>query len=177
MLTLTSVSGANAGGVYVYPYFGSLNGGPTFDMICLDFYNHSYLGSSWAVDVSSVTTSIQYEAAALLSFDIDHGVYSNSLGQYAAWSIFSNLSGNPYYDSNTQQIADIRSAVLYDVDHNHLPDGFNYSNYTLISPVGAGNDNQRFIGDTPPVPEPSTMLLLGSGLAGLALSRRLRKTK
>ncbi len=46
-----------------------------------------------------------------------------------------------------------------------------YSHFTM----GCGNDNLMGQGTTSPVPEPATMVLLGSGLVGLALYRRRMK--
>ncbi|MFK5925876.1 MAG: PEP-CTERM sorting domain-containing protein [Desulfuromusa sp.] len=46
-----------------------------------------------------------------------------------------------------------------------------YSHFTM----GCGNDNLMGQGTTAPVPEPATLILLGSGLAGLAFYRRKQK--
>ena len=65
------------------------------------------------------------------------------------------------------------------VDHYALT-GFDLSalsaigvtSFTSHFTMGCGNDNLMGSGATAPVPEPATMLLFGTGLAGLAGMRR-----
>jgi hypothetical protein len=56
-LELTGVGdGAYVGNVYVDPYVGNINGGPSTYVICDDWSDNSYLNTSWTANVNTVTS-------------------------------------------------------------------------------------------------------------------------
>jgi hypothetical protein len=161
-LTLAGVGGQSAGGVYVYPYYGSINGGPNFNMLCLSFNVESYIGTTWAVNVSGVT-DVKDEEAALIMFGMDQGTYDKALGNYAVWGLFDDMSGSTYYQANITAIEAIQANALNEVDNNNLPLGFSYDNYVILSPPGGAPANQVFLAPASSVtPEPTTLALVVS---------------
>src|SRR5271165_4276098 len=54
--TLTGVGGASVGGYDVYPYYGSLNGGASFTVLCDDFTHDVTIGQSWPVNVTYLSS-------------------------------------------------------------------------------------------------------------------------
>jgi hypothetical protein len=58
-VTLTSAGSDPQGGIYMSPYYASVNGGATTTVVCDDFADESNIGSSWyasAISMSSLTT-------------------------------------------------------------------------------------------------------------------------
>jgi len=49
-------SGANLAGVYTSPYTGTINGGPTINVICDDFADDSYVPESWTAYVTPMSS-------------------------------------------------------------------------------------------------------------------------
>lgn len=173
-LTLAGVGGQSAGGVYVYPYYGSINGGPNFNMLCLSFNVESYIGTTWAVNVSGVT-DVKDEEAALIMFGMDQGTYDKALANYAVWGLFQDMSGNAYYEANIAAIEAIQANALNEVDNKNLPPGFSYDNYLILTPAAGAQTNQTFLAPASSVsPEPTTLALMGTGLVGLAAMHRKR---
>src|ERR1700687_4136599 len=53
-MSLTGVNGAQAFGVYVGPYYGTMNG--TVDEIyCVDILNHAHIGQHWEANLTPIT--------------------------------------------------------------------------------------------------------------------------
>lgn len=184
-LKFVSDSGVNVGGEDVYPYQFQINGSSTLtSLMCLDLNRTVSFGESWNVSATSIAldsslTSQKYRADALLFYASTLGQYSNADLQWAAWSIFdpSGVSGNAAFDTTAQNLAS--EAMQYANNAQLINSGF-FSGFTLYQPTNdkTGWTNgipQEFIGAAQ-TPEPSSLLLMGSGLASFAgvVRRRLR---
>jgi hypothetical protein len=87
--------------------------------------------------------------------------------QYAEWSIFdsTDLNGNPLFDLTARFLA---TDALFEASSQQLINSGYFNQFTLYIP---SNDTpsgpQEFIG-TATTPEPSSLMLFGSGLIGMA---------
>jgi hypothetical protein len=198
-LTLTAAGPANTDNIYVYPYTfniaddqNPLNDKTGVAMMCIDFTREVSINQSWDTSLNSIAvaapaadvppaTVAQLDALARIYAQMtgDPGSYSISEYQFAAWSILSPsaVSGYSGFDANAQLIA---KEATDDVKEGQA---FDYSDYSYYDPIDTSNA-QRFMvytgsgspNDRPsltPTPEPSSLMLLGTGVLGIAgIARR-----
>jgi len=178
-LTLENVGpGNNSGGVYTYPYNFSIDGSSSYvSLMCFIYYDEIYEGETWTatvVPINSSSSQEDLELAYLFSVASNPSTSEPTVAdaQWAAWELFdSALTTAPDQTGVSQELTNAGNADLSDF----------YSGYVLYIPdtgwPSTDGVPQSFIGPAP-TPEPSSLILLGSGLLACAgaFYRRKRRT-
>jgi hypothetical protein len=201
-MQITGVNGLSYNNEYVYPYYGtaSSNGGTPLSvtLMCISYTADMGLRETWTAEKENIPDSPTYEEAVWLFNDANTAIADGNTDeqiadQWAAWELFSS---DAY--STAPSLAATQMAAA-EANYALEPASF-YQGFILYAPVPGTESEystpQFFLGNntdtpsTPPdpyggtpttpaygvLPEPGSLILLGSGMFGLAgaLYRRRR---
>jgi PEP-CTERM motif len=168
-------------GVYVGPYYATVNGVANTPVICDDYSHDSYIGESWTANLSTSSNmsdvrfnpanydELAYLANILFGLNGSNNAEADAL-QYAIWylddptDVAAAIGGYGFFSDSTDVdgVAYWRNQAALNATPADLSD------ILIYTPTSGGNP-QEFLVQTP---EPGVILLLAIGLAGLFLLKR-----
>ena len=193
-ITLTGAGSNPVDGVYVGPYYATVNGVVNTPVICDDFSDEVFVGESWsavspsgtianptgALFASQVNSGQEYNAMAFLAEQLfalpaSDPTYSGDAAklQYAIWDIFDPTGVSSYLTPIdptllASAISDANGALAGTYTSTQFSDLSILTPTPGSQPAGDGRP-QEFIVKTP---EPGTFAMLGIGLLMLGILAR-----
>ena len=172
-----------ADGVYLLPYYGTINGvTPPVPLVCDDYAHDVSLGQSWSIVENTLAGDLsltRWDNATLYkeAFWLISQVSSNPTEipgiQFAIWNLLDPVTANSPAGSGVPDEQYWLTAANTAAANNFY--GMTFNDYVILTPVdpttGLVSDvGQEYILVTP---EPSAILMFGTGILGLlGIARR-----